>query len=107
MLLPYALADCTALHDLAVKFAPILKFDAKEKYFPSDVQLFLSHTHMDTSERAEGVLTTNDLLPEPSTRLDWFYGTNPSTESAPVYCVAVQRSQNIIDLVYLTFYPYK
>ncbi len=107
---------------MAQKFAPQIYLHPNEKFFPGDVDTFLANTAIHTYTAGDfretnAPLGDHDHL-EANISPSFLAGKNPQTGSVPMYAVIVNKTaptsaqygvkpgNEIIDIVYYTFYPY-
>ncbi|WP_437317548.1 Vps62-related protein [Sorangium sp. So ce385] len=89
----------------ATMFAPKVRLDPSEAYFPSSAEFFLANVHEDN-----GFLVTNESLGcNNCTNPAFLDGQRPDQISVPVYAEIVKRtgtSVDTTDVIYWMFYPY-
>jgi hypothetical protein len=99
---------------LLMTYAPRVWLATGEKYRPSSVEW--AFPHLTRFLFTNGYwLRTIEVLPEPSSVLNFFYGPGPvgSTPVAPVYAFFIKKQipvggidVEVVDLVYFFYYPY-
>ncbi|WP_181361910.1 Vps62-related protein [Streptomyces sp. MA5143a] len=104
--------------ELARRYAPLVRLERDEEYFPSDVESFLSNTHVETHREGDNpnrqFRVSNqplgcDSCTEPAFLSGW--PDRATLDQVPAYAEIVHRTDNgsatdITDINYWMFYPY-
>lgn len=92
--------------DILKTFAPKVYLHSKEDFYPSSIEFSLEHLTKvkDPKYNSNRLITIQDLE-SPTSILPYFTGQS-NLSKVPVYSFWVDKGDNIINLVYFTYYPY-
>lgn len=88
--------------ELALRYAPRVFLHSDESCFPSSVEWFQQHTHIQGGRYVTDQALGCDSCTEPV----FLDGKHPNHEVAPTYAMIVPKGNQITDIVYWMFYPY-